>query len=130
MTDTVLVVGAGPVGLTAACQLARLGVPVRVVEALERPTTESRAVAVHARSMEMLAALGVLPRLEARGRRVPAVAVLDGRTGATRLRIDATGVPSRHQRVRGEQVDGDCPLALHLRLQLREKRRRCGGRPR
>jgi 2-polyprenyl-6-methoxyphenol hydroxylase-like FAD-dependent oxidoreductase len=62
------------VGLTAACQLARLGVPVRVVEALEQPTTESRAVAVHARSMEMLAALGVLPRLEARGRRCTSAA--------------------------------------------------------
>jgi len=96
MTDTVLVVGAGPVGLTAACQLARLGVRVRVVEALERPTTESRAVGVHPRSLEMLAALGVLPQLEARGRCMPGLAVLDGRTGATRLRIDATHVPSRH----------------------------------
>ena len=96
MTDTVLVVGAGPVGLTAACQLARLGVRVRVVEALERPTTESRAVGVHARSLEMLAALGVLPQLEARGRRMPGLAMIDGRTGATRLRIDATHVPSRH----------------------------------
>ena len=96
MTDTVLVVGAGPVGLTAACQLARLGVRVRVVEALERPTTESRAVGVHPRSMEMLAALGVLPQLEARGRCMPGLAMLDGRTGATRLRIDATHVPSRH----------------------------------
>ncbi len=33
-TDEVLVVGAGPVGLTTACQLARLGVPVRVVDSL------------------------------------------------------------------------------------------------
>ena len=95
MTDTVLVVGAGPVGLTAACQLARLGVRVRVVEALERPTTESRAVGVHARSMEMLAALGVLTRLESRGRRMPALAMLDGRTGATRLRIDAHRHPQQ-----------------------------------
>src|SRR5947208_7626766 len=96
MTDTVLVVGAGPVGLTAACQLARLGVRVRVVEARERPTTESRAVGVHARSLEMLAALGVLPRLESRGRRIDALGMLDGRTGATRTRIDVTGIQSRH----------------------------------
>ena len=95
-TDEVLVVGAGPVGLTAACQLARYGVPVRVIDTLAQPTTESRAVGVHARSMEMLAALGVLPRLEARGRRIDALAVLDGRTGATRARLDISGVPSRH----------------------------------
>jgi 2-polyprenyl-6-methoxyphenol hydroxylase-like FAD-dependent oxidoreductase len=95
-TDEVLVVGAGPVGLTAACQLARYGVPVRVIDTLAQPTTESRAVGVHARSMEMLAALGVLPRLEARGRRIDALAVLDGRTGATRARLDVSGVPSRH----------------------------------
>lgn len=94
--DEVLVVGAGPVGLTAACQLARLGVPVRVVDALERPTVESRAVGVHARSMEMLAALGVLDRLEARGRRIGALEMVDGRTGRTRARTDFTGVPSRH----------------------------------
>jgi 2-polyprenyl-6-methoxyphenol hydroxylase-like FAD-dependent oxidoreductase len=95
-TDEVLVVGAGPVGLTAACQLARYGVPVRVIDTLAQPTTESRAVGVHARSMEMLAALGVLPRLEARGRRIDALAVLDGRTGATRVRLDVTGASSRH----------------------------------
>ena len=94
--DVVLVVGAGPVGLTAACQLARAGVPVRVVEALEQPTTQSRAVGVHARSMEMLAALGVLPRLEARGRRMAALEMLDGRSGAVRARLDVTGVPGRH----------------------------------
>jgi 2-polyprenyl-6-methoxyphenol hydroxylase-like FAD-dependent oxidoreductase len=95
-TDEVLVVGAGPVGLTTACQLARHGVPVRVVDSLEQPTTESRAVGVHARSLEMLAALGVLPQLESRGRRIDALEMLDGRTGATRARIDVTGIPSRH----------------------------------
>ena len=95
-TDGVLVVGAGPVGLTTASQLARLGVPVRVVDALPAPTTESRAVTLHARSMEMLAALGVLPRLEARGRRIPAIAMVDGRTGETRARVPFDDVPTRH----------------------------------
>ncbi|GAA4800451.1 FAD-dependent oxidoreductase [Actinomycetospora chlora] len=94
--DGVLVVGAGPVGLTAACQLARLGVPVRVVDALATPTTESRAVGVHARSLEMLAALGVLPALEARGRRIGALTMLDGRSGDTRARIALGDAPSRH----------------------------------
>ena len=92
----VLVVGAGPVGLTTACQLARLGVQVRVVEALERPTTESRAVGVHARSLEMLASLGVLPRLEARGRRIAALEMLSGETGRTRARMELAGAPTRH----------------------------------
>ncbi|MGY1709821.1 FAD-dependent monooxygenase [Geodermatophilus sp. SYSU D00758] len=95
-TDDVLVVGAGPVGLTAACQLARLGIAVRVVEALERPATESRAVGVHARSMEMLAALGVLGRLEARGRQIAAVEVVSGQTGSTRARLELTRTSSRH----------------------------------
>lgn len=95
-TDGVLVVGAGPVGLTTASQLARLGVPVRVVDALPAPTTESRAVTLHARSMEMLAAMGVLPRLEALGRRIPAIAMVDGRTGETRAHVPFDEIPSRH----------------------------------
>jgi 2-polyprenyl-6-methoxyphenol hydroxylase-like FAD-dependent oxidoreductase len=95
-TTDVLVVGAGPVGLTAACQLARLGVTVRVVDKLDRPTTESRAVTVHARSMEMLAPLGALPRMLARGRRVDGLAMVDGTTGRPRARIDFGEVPSRY----------------------------------
>ncbi|MDL5158326.1 FAD-dependent monooxygenase [Actinomycetospora termitidis] len=96
MTDDVLVVGAGPVGLTTACQLARLGVAVRVVDRLGEPTTESRAVGVHPRSLEMLVSLGVLPRLEARGRRIGGLEMLDGTSGRTRARMDFDQVPSRH----------------------------------
>ncbi|GAA1838811.1 hypothetical protein GCM10009836_17290 [Pseudonocardia ailaonensis] len=95
-TVDVLVVGAGPVGLTAACQLARFGVGVHVVEALAEPTTESRAVGVHARSLEMLATLGVVPQLEARGRRIGALEMVDGRTGRTRGGMRVADLPGRH----------------------------------
>lgn len=96
MHTQVLIVGAGPVGLTAACGLAALGVRVRVVEKLAEPTTESRAVGVHARSLELFAALGVLPRLEARGRRIGALQMVDGASGHVRARMELADAPTRH----------------------------------
>jgi 2-polyprenyl-6-methoxyphenol hydroxylase-like FAD-dependent oxidoreductase len=59
----VLVVGAGPVGLALAVSLAGHGVAVRIVDKLKQPTAESRAIVVHARSLEMLERLGVAERL-------------------------------------------------------------------
>jgi 2-polyprenyl-6-methoxyphenol hydroxylase-like FAD-dependent oxidoreductase len=55
----VVVVGAGPVGLVAACELARHGLAVRVIDKLPAPTDESRAIVVHARSLEMFDRMGV-----------------------------------------------------------------------
>ena len=43
MKDPVLVVGAGPVGLTAALMLARHGTPVRIIDQNDGPTTLSKA---------------------------------------------------------------------------------------
>ncbi|HTP82954.1 MAG TPA: FAD/NAD(P)-binding protein, partial [Alphaproteobacteria bacterium] len=43
----VVVVGAGPVGLTAACLLARHDIPVTVLEAGSDLSTESRASTFH-----------------------------------------------------------------------------------
>ncbi|WP_410876150.1 SDR family oxidoreductase [Nocardia sp. A7] len=59
----VLIVGAGPVGLLLAGDLAGAGVHVTVVEQRRTPTTESRASTLHARTMEVLAERGVLDRL-------------------------------------------------------------------
>jgi 2-polyprenyl-6-methoxyphenol hydroxylase-like FAD-dependent oxidoreductase len=59
-SQDVLVVGAGPVGLVAACELARQCARVRLIDLLDEPDRESRAVVVHPRSQEALAAMGVL----------------------------------------------------------------------
>lgn len=65
----VLVVGAGPTGLTMAIELARRGVSVRVVDKVEpRPYAESRAEGLHAKSLEIFERLGVLPAVLAQGR--------------------------------------------------------------
>lgn len=68
----VLVAGAGPVGLTAALQLARWGVSVRVVDAAPGPATTSRALGTHARSLEIYDQLGILGDIAPHGTRVNA----------------------------------------------------------
>ncbi|MEU7075688.1 SDR family oxidoreductase [Streptomyces narbonensis] len=63
-TETqVIVVGAGPVGLFLAGELRLAGADVVVLEQLTAPTTESRASTLHARTMEILDARGLLAPL-------------------------------------------------------------------
>jgi 2-polyprenyl-6-methoxyphenol hydroxylase-like FAD-dependent oxidoreductase len=63
----VVVVGAGPTGLLAACELARRGVSIKVIDTLAAPTTQSRAIVIHARSLEMLDRAGVVDEIIASG---------------------------------------------------------------
>jgi 2-polyprenyl-6-methoxyphenol hydroxylase-like FAD-dependent oxidoreductase len=55
----VLIVGAGPTGLMAALVLNRRGVPAVLIDRKAGPTRESRALAVHARTMEIYDQLGL-----------------------------------------------------------------------
>ncbi|MBZ6475397.1 FAD-dependent oxidoreductase [Streptomyces griseocarneus] len=66
MTD-VLIVGAGPTGLTLACDLARRGIACRVLERAERPSTASRAKTIQPRALEVADDLGVIDRVLALG---------------------------------------------------------------
>lgn len=56
----VVVVGAGPTGLTVACELALAGTPVTVFDLLDQPMAQSRASTVHARTMELWDVRGLL----------------------------------------------------------------------
>ncbi len=59
----VLIVGAGPVGLSLACELLRHKVPFRLVEQADAPTIYSKAQILHSRTLEMFEDLGVATRI-------------------------------------------------------------------
>jgi 2-polyprenyl-6-methoxyphenol hydroxylase-like FAD-dependent oxidoreductase len=63
----VLVVGAGPTGLTLAAQLHALGAAVRIVDRQPDRVHESRALAVQPRTLEVLRGLGIAQTLVERG---------------------------------------------------------------
>jgi 2-polyprenyl-6-methoxyphenol hydroxylase-like FAD-dependent oxidoreductase len=63
----VLVVGAGPTGLTLAAQLDAFGVDVRLVDKATDRTRESRALAVQPRTLEVLRPFGLAAELVERG---------------------------------------------------------------
>src|SRR5918998_4224459 len=54
MPHQVLVVGAGPVGMTLASELARYGVPVRIVDQATERTDKSKALVLWSRTLELL----------------------------------------------------------------------------
>ncbi len=79
----VLIVGAGPVGLTLAIYLARRGVSACLVEALDEKAfheQDPRAGSLHPATLEMLDELGLYPRLEARGLIAPKFQYWDRQT--------------------------------------------------
>ena len=64
MTDTeVLIAGAGPIGVTAAIELARRGVAVRIVDPLLEPPQYAKAVGVQPRTLEVFERMGILRQI-------------------------------------------------------------------
>lgn len=69
----VLIVGAGPTGLVLGNWLARLGIPFRIIDKAAEAGTTSRALAVHARTLELYRQLDLTHAVVTDGHRVPAV---------------------------------------------------------
>lgn len=89
----VLVVGAGPSGLVVACELLRLGIPVRVLDAAPVPGTGSRAILLWPPALDILRDLGALAEAESLGVRAEAMAYHMGDGKLLRVELDPTDQP-------------------------------------
>ncbi|GAC1344326.1 MAG: FAD-dependent monooxygenase [Acetobacteraceae bacterium] len=112
----VLVVGAGPTGLMLALCLVRRGVPVRIVDQASGPGQASRAMAVHARTLELYQQLGFAHEVVARGIKVERPHLRAGGTEVARFDFGDLGAglspfpfiltfpQDDHERLLGEQL--------------------------
>ncbi len=94
MDVDVLVVGAGPTGLTLAEELARFGVSYRIIDSGRGPTDLSKAIGVQARTLETLDIMGMADELVRRGNPARAFHIYDGDQHL--LKLDFSELESRY----------------------------------
>jgi 2-polyprenyl-6-methoxyphenol hydroxylase-like FAD-dependent oxidoreductase len=93
MYDTdVLVIGAGPSGLTLAASLVKKGVATTVVDRQAAGANTSRAAVVNSRTLEVLEDLDVARRLVKEGIQAPRFSIRD--RARTLTPIDFSGLPT------------------------------------
>jgi 2-polyprenyl-6-methoxyphenol hydroxylase-like FAD-dependent oxidoreductase len=87
----VLIVGAGPTGLVLALWLTKLGVKLRIIDKTSEPGTTSRALAVHARTLELYRQLDLADFVVEHGHKVPAVRLWAKGESKTRVDFEEIG---------------------------------------
>ncbi|MBS2028190.1 MAG: FAD-dependent monooxygenase [Deltaproteobacteria bacterium] len=88
----VLIVGAGPTGLMLGCELALRKVPFRIIDKTPERAGTSRALAVQARTLEVLARHGLAEQMLANGRTSLAARAFVGRKQVTSVKLSDIGV--------------------------------------
>lgn len=78
MNSQVLIVGAGPTGLVLALRLAKHGVPFRIIEKHSGPGEASRALVVHARTLEFYQQLGFADEVVSKGIKIHSLNLREG----------------------------------------------------
>jgi 2-polyprenyl-6-methoxyphenol hydroxylase-like FAD-dependent oxidoreductase len=84
----ILIVGAGPVGLTMAAEISRFGVGVRIIDRSPHPTETSRALVVWSRTLELLDRAGCTQAFLAAGLKAHGASLRAGQTLLGRPRFD------------------------------------------
>lgn len=87
MDTDVLIAGGGPTGLAAGCEALRQGLRVRLIERRDRRAELSKALVVHARTMEVFEALGCVDEVLAAGQRFRALNIRPS-VAASPIRVD------------------------------------------
>src|SRR6202044_3080257 len=93
MQQDVLVVGAGPVGLTMAAELARYGVGVRIVDKAAQRTDKSKALVLWGRTLELLDRGAGSARFIDAGFKVRAVNLIAGAKAIGQITMDSVQSP-------------------------------------
>ncbi|HVY17293.1 MAG TPA: FAD-dependent monooxygenase [Rhodopila sp.] len=93
MTLPILIVGAGPVGLTMASELIRFGVPVRIVDKAGQRTDKSKALVIWSRTLELLDRGGGAAPFISAGCRVGAVEFVAGDKAIGRITMEHVDSP-------------------------------------
>lgn len=88
----VLVVGAGPTGLTLASELLRHGVQCRIIDKLEVPSDKSKALAIHARTLEIMENMKVVDKMLDNGNQAHGFSLYNG--GTRILQVSASELES------------------------------------
>ena len=92
-TETVIVNGAGPVGLTMACELARHGIPFRIFDKNAEPSPQSRALAIFPRTLEVFSSIGILDEVLTEGQRLKAVSMYNDVKRLARMELGSIDSP-------------------------------------
>src|ERR1700761_9623946 len=83
----ILIGGAGPAGLTAAAELARYGVNVRIIDKNPHPSETSKALVVWARTLELMDRMGCTPAFLNVGLRAHGASMRSGGTVLGHIRL-------------------------------------------
>src|SRR5271154_6821007 len=108
----VLVVGAGPVGLTMAAELARHGVSCRIVDRLAQPLPYCRAIGVTPRTLEVWDDMGIVRPLIDAGLWLNATRSFLNHSQVPDVQNDLFGLPYGHLGI--PQPETERVLAEHL----------------
>jgi 2-polyprenyl-6-methoxyphenol hydroxylase-like FAD-dependent oxidoreductase len=124
--NPVLVVGAGPVGMTMASELARYGITVRIVDKAAQRTDKSKALVVWSRTVELLDRGGGSAPFVSAGFKVQAVNIIAGDKVIGRVSMEGVHTPypyglmlpqSETERLLEERLR-DLGIAVERRVEL------------
>src|SRR5262245_10269663 len=105
-----LIIGAGPTGLSLACQFVRYGIDFVIVEKNDSITPYSKAIGVHARTLEIYEQIGVAQKAIEQGAIAGKARMLAG--GEVRGEMDLSHI--------GEGLS-PCPYVLMLEQSKNEQ---------